>query len=884
MTMWKITRLYLKNFAHIYSGLDKTEVELNFSDNQNIINVFIGKMGSGKSAILGHLQPFATYGTLDIRNQNAQILPEMDGIKEITYQHDGMHYEITHKYIWNKHSESHNTKSYIKLNGVELNPNGNSNSFKEIIKNEFGVEQNFLRLLRLGPNVTNLIDMKSTDRKNFIASLLPEAEVYTMLYKKLSEEMRNMNSKLSVLSNKLLSLSSDNLDDMELELEQNLEKLSRLDNEINSYNSEIHSLSGKIDLLLNGNTVDEYKDSIKKLSKEQSKIEEEIEDLTTSITNGTSTPIEKISASMLYIDRTKKEVDEKILSLESSIEELNQEYAKLKDTRAISNSKEHIEELKSIRDELTEKVEYYETKLSGFECRLSYANLAIFIDNLNILNDQIQELSEYRPEAIHYVINHPENLSTFASKKIDILTGRKINLQKTLNNLSYSADYTPVMNMYRPPFCPTETCPYFQTHPERLKKSNFGNSKIEEIMQSIKAIDVEIARYTDLPIIQRKYKALEVSWKSTAKTLKELNALTCDKILLILTNLKYRTSWYNHTHLISTLEKCKMREEFYDIRQGLFSVKDEIATLENSDEMNLDEKIQKNREEYQKQYDELLSLGTQKIELKNQMDMLELAYNDAQKVEKYQEEKKEKEFSLENLMKDISLREKNLEDISSYQERINRLKFQVTNLGSEYTLLNSKTDTLRMTIKDIKYTQKEFDESAKDRQILREIVSATSSKDGIPLILIKLFLDNCKEIVNELISDVFDDSLEILDFELTDTEFKIPYICNGMVIEDIESASQGQRAIISIALSFALIRQSMFDYNIMLLDEIDGPLYKKDRDKFISILFKQLKAINAQQVFLITHNNTFEGSPVNIIMTTEEVIDKSKKQKIYRLY
>jgi ABC-type lipoprotein export system ATPase subunit len=70
-------------------------------------------------------------------------------------------------------------------------------------------------------------------------------------------------------------------------------------------------------------------------------------------------------------------------------------------------------------------------------------------------------------------------------------------------------------------------------------------------------------------------------------------------------------------------------------------------------------------------------------------------------------------------------------------------------------------------------------------------------------------------------------------------------------------------------------------YNILLLDEIDGALYSEDRQKFLMILAQQMKAINAEQVFLITHNNSFDGYPVNIIMTTPETIDNKETPVLY---
>ena len=203
----------------------------------------------------------------------------------------------------------------------------------------------------------------------------------------------------------------------------------------------------------------------------------------------------------------------------------------------------------------------------------------------------------------------------------------------------------------------------------------------------------------------------------------------------------------------------------------------------------------------------------------------------------------------------------------------------------DYDEKNSKIDKLKAILSQIEYNQDEYKSLMEERTTMKAILEAVSSKEGIPLILVKVFLDNCKEIINELIADVFEDDLEILDFNISETDFKIPYMINGQVVDDIEYASQGQQSIISIALSFALIQQSIFDYNIMLLDEVDGPLHFTDREKFIGILFKQMAAIHSDQVFMISHSDgIFEGNPVNIISTSEdEQINATSRQVIMRV-
>ena len=72
--MWRITRLKLVNNAFIYSGTGKHEIDLDFTkaNTNSKINLLMGKIGTGKTALLSQLQPFASVGSLDTRNSNDQ--------------------------------------------------------------------------------------------------------------------------------------------------------------------------------------------------------------------------------------------------------------------------------------------------------------------------------------------------------------------------------------------------------------------------------------------------------------------------------------------------------------------------------------------------------------------------------------------------------------------------------------------------------------------------------------------------------------------------------------------------------------------------------------------------------------------------------------------
>ena len=269
---------------------------------------------------------------------------------------------------------------------------------------------------------------------------------------------------------------------------------------------------------------------------------------------------------------------------------------------------------------------------------------------------------------------------------------------------------------------------------------------------------------------------------------------------------------------------------------------------------------------------------------KSQLSDLESLYHVIQKKDENMKLLSQLNATMEENSNKMEETNKSIKKIEFNNDQIKRLQDQLNRSTSHYTDTQARVDKLKAILSQIEYNQEEYKDLMDQRTTMKAILEAVSSKEGIPLILVKVFLDNCKEIINELISDVFEDELEILDFNITETDFKIPYMVNGQYIDDIEYASQGQTSIISIALSFALVQQSIFDYNIMLLDEVDGPLHFNDREKFIGILFKQMAAIHSDQVFMISHSEgIFEGNPINIFMTADEKIESGKRQIVTRL-
>lgn len=888
--MWKITRLYLKNFIHIYAGMNKKEITLDLSESNKKINIFIGKMGSGKSSVLGHLQPFATYGTLDIRNQEDLIIPGEDGIKEIDYLHNGIFYQICHKYTWNKNTKSHTTKSFIKMNGKEMNENGNVGTFKEIIKTEFGIDQNFLRLLRLGPNVSNLINMKSTERKSFIASLLKETDIYLLLHKKLTEDYRNLNGILSVLSNKLTSLSSDKQNEIGAEIEDLEDDLKDAKKKIDKINAEISRLQGMNSALASEKSLSELYDARDEAWDEESRLKRELDEIDSIVEAIPNIDYSELSVKYGQITANLNTVNERILRLQEEFTQNSTKKTKLSEFILIQDNTEQLHELENKAENIKNKYERYSTALVNFKCGYSYSYLVGIPLAIQTFQMSLEDMLVNKTEIIGRMYNSDKSVITWAKKKLNILIGRQVNLKKLLSNIQFSAEYQCPIPLYRPPMCPTKDCPFIQSHPQIIKEysKDKRNSQIRDLQTQIEKMDIEISMYEDLISQYPKMEILKKTWETLSRDLNNLGVLREKNLYKLLIDLDARNRWYDYNALIDITEKAKMLEDYSQLQNQYYMVQNELLQLQNSDIGVKKKELEELNDKEEKLLIELEDLQKDHNVLSEDKKKTEETLTAMKNYKSYEESKKNLELQLEQIDYKIRNINEGIDRIEINLQKIHGLKRDLGDASVDYNKINDKLMKLKLQMQDIESTKADYQGYLDERNVLKLILDAVSSKDGIPLVMVKVFLDQCKEIVNDLISDIFDDDLEIISFDISENsnEFKIPFRINGNDVSDIELASQGQQAVISIALSFALCRKSMFDYNIMLLDEIDNSIYKHDREKFIMILSKQMRSLGTEQVFLITHNDIFQqsGLPVNIIMTTPENIDKYPNQSIMTIY
>lgn len=843
----KISYIKLKNYSGIYTCMNAKEIEIDFKECKNKIILFNGPNGSGKTTILSCLHPFATNGSLDVRNDLPLVIEGKEGYKEIHIEDAGSVYIIKHFYSPNK-TGSHSVKSYIEKDGIELNSNGNVTSFKSIILEELDIEIDYLKLVRLGANVTNFIDLKATERKSFMGKILDEVDIYLKFFKKVSNDMKELKSLLSHTIAKLEKLNVTNPEDLKKQLESvedsrvdAQDKLTVLNQRKAVINHEMSKLPDPYEL----------KSEFDDVSKENKKMRSLLDS-------------KKFNASLAEeknIDNLKEQEMKLKMNIEMEsnkrtmmiIPTLNTRYSDLSmvDRQIeLEDNQEQLNSIKFIIDDLSPKVETGNNIFKGFSPEYTskdVESVIIILDGIQNILSMTYEFGQKPVKKVIKLLKKEESIPNFIDNKLAILTSNKLS---TTSNYILDTLMKKFPIMY--PSCGDSTCKIFQ----------FWEAFYELAAKTPETEDIEDEEfYTYMNHAYINIKEVIRRFGDNKHLFLKMPLKVQEKLLL--------------KNVFNTISECGLiydRELLNDI---LLEIVEYELYISNS----------KKLEEAQKEYIRLKNSET-KLQLKDRKETIEVEIqqlkNSLEESRNNEESSKSQLIDVQELLElSISIKH-SLEEISKSNDRVLELQNmmikykelvdELKELNSEIRDVEFNIDTLTKQENDIRFRLKEHKTLTKELKNLQfkydntDLVrKSLSSKEGMPLLHIKVYLKNTKEITNELLDMVYDGNLQIHDFDIDADEFRIPYIVNGKKIKDVRYASQGERSFASICLSFALSFQSITRYNIMLLDEVDSMLDTSNRAKFINIIEKMSDIIESEQNFLITHNNMFDMYPVDII-------------------
>ena len=235
------------------------------------------------------------------------------------------------------------------------------------------------------------------------------------------------------------------------------------------------------------------------------------------------------------------------------------------------------------------------------------------------------------------------------------------------------------------------------------------------------------------------------------------------------------------------------------------------------------------------------------------------------------EMKKSNSIEFNSIQKKLVPLEKASSERKEYEFQEKQLNLVISSLESEIKSTENQLSTYYSLIE----RRNKLEKISGDLELISR---AVSTKTGIPVIYMKLYLNQIKSIANDLLDIIYNGSFRLSDFNVTPDSFEVPYIKNNTKLADIRYASQSEVAMATMALSFALSNRASNRYNIMLLDEVDGGLDEINRVYFIKMLDAQMDIINSEQVFVISqHIEEMSSIPMDVIQMSDDIVTDGDK-------
>lgn len=893
----KITKITLKNFLGLYNGSGKKEIEIDFTKGSfdNKITILSGGNGKGKSFLISCLHPFAS--TLD--NRKEIIIKGESGYKEVHYDIDSRRKAIIkHNYILGKTGKI-TMKSFFALsedNGKtfkELNPNGTVTSFKDLVLKHLEVDESYFKIARVGTNVTGFIDMPTAERKKYISLFLPDVDIYLENYKKINDQYNTLNKNIKYITQEIDKIDSE--DNIKANLDNTLNSLKIVKNSLDGTNEVLNKNLGAISQIdPNGDVekvfLDEY-NTFKKNKTEIEKYDSSIKQISEGLDTSDLTKIQiKLSSERQSLENKKDRLQEyqmELIESDSKIEECEIKLSKheldseeeLKET--LVHSKEHQSDLKSTLDSkpyksLLEK--YKDLDLKDLDQAINF--LSYYKEETQTIMSQynLDELTDFKSK--QYTLAELNEEKSEINSKIGTLNSQYSKMTIERKSLENKLELVDVLKS-RPSNCSIDTCPFifnalkYKDTDEKLEKLDIdiedNRARKEKLEKELEYNGKMIQIANSLGGLSKQMKLCSIlnklpyyNYYSSFENVVE--HFMSDKDMLSFTDIKNVIELYNElksvNKLIETLEiKCEALDNKRYIVEGLTNEIDKEKKKAN----NLKSKINQLKDSIVEQEEIILELSNTESQL--------IKINELQ-IQKTELSNKQKE-----LRSSLKTKQDQIEELKQLKLANRDLTEKIKKYESQIAPLEREKDRLNLDLKrlnDFNEKRKQLEEDYKDLAIIRDALSTTK---GIPLLFIDLYLKKIKNIANDLLDISFQGKFFIEDFIVTESDFFISVRkSEGELVNDIAQASQGEQALVSIALSFALVQQSTRSYNVLALDEMDSTLDSRNRQAFIEVIETQLREMNVEQCFIISHNEAFDTYPVNLVLFEGTNVDINDKE------
>ena len=879
----RLLRLRLENYIGIYNGMGLNHIEIDFSKCIHKVLIIKGDNGTGKSTIFKALTPLA--------DSSINFIPDKTAIKEIAYETDfqtilNIKYESVVK-----DGIRRPTKCYLnRLNpdgSIEnLNPSNNITTAKEVIYDILGIDDNFITLSQLSANKKGLGGLKPSERKRYVNSIISSLAVFNNIHKMISTKSTVLKSIIDSYVTKLNQIG--NVAIVEDAIKKDTLALKELDNKKNGLISEIATIKAELARLdTSGNFLNDYKDlSMRKIILEK-EIRElpDVEEYSEEKLIQYEKDMARYEANEEMLSSRAKEILDNELELSNNVTELQIKLDSLYD-------KDHMDDLNSKIESTKKELESYKPFFSLFETyknisEQDYETVKLVIEKFNSTVETIfqtysetvrkESMNSLRTGKNEVILDHTEILSGLEKQLEDLRTEKRD--VEFLNNRS--KDYNKI-----PDDCNHKSdCPFIKdiVEAKNLLKSRQSlyslSTKINSTLDAIESAKNLAEENMMKTQCLYEMKSILEYIQSMSKIIRKFPGTeSLDSINTLYHNIEYgirlnfeSVDKYQEFKNISTIVSALEDDlhSYESAKEKLISANAEIRILQEKIDTDL-KNLSTIRDSKVSVLAEIEKIRSSKLEIKSVLDSIRYAKINKEKFEEVSEE-------LQAITSKIDSMEKDTIAIKELSDKLNRR-------GAELSALqNTDLPALTKAIEENKYRIVLFEQYTRDSQEYGakyneiQMIKKYTSIHGIQTVYMSVFMNSILNMTNALLTLLFRGRFTLQPFIINENEFNIPCAdSEGRVREDISLMSDSQLSMISMLISFVLLRNSSNKYNIIKLDEVDDNLDNMNRIQF-SILIEQIMIdLGFDQCLIISHNNELDLSNTDIVilkMESQEMID-----------
>lgn len=876
----RFIHLRLKGYLRIYNGMKGLdEINIDFTKCKNKIVRLNGRNGSGKSTIEDALTFFP--------ESPSEIVDNVPGEKYISAIMNNDIYEACFTYPITNGGKRGQTKASFKKNGIELNPNGNISSYKELLETEFNMDPNFVSLSYLSSMNRGFADKTPAERKRCISTSLSSLDTYNNMNKILTKRSSVFKSHINTLSAKISSIGD--LETIDVQLKGIDDRIKQLENIRIGIEKQISKQEANIELLDPGAKIqDIYNDivlNIKSINSNIESITSELQklydqfpilndlDLLSSIKNTE----EQITKNRTLIDELKNKISYNNSNIESLRKENDEYLSKKINLESETNIKMITESLKEYT-ELVNKQDEIFNMMNVIDFSITEEEVIKVLDILDKIKISIDNLrANYYHDDIVAVCN---NWGYYTLSNLQLIIDQKTQKEESItdlkNGIQFYNDCKRKVDLLknRPENCVDSKCFFIQEslkakdeEPEKNLKLLEDSLKQEElnlldIENELKNMKSSISTKEQIEIILNYINSNKVELSKFSTT---SNLINIDRFLNCLGNgyqfdeikdssiyLKYTGLIKNYEINVKTLNQLK---KDYD----RLSSKEEVLELlidnisKTNDKINTlieDNRVLNNQISLK---EDIIKDNNDRLDLINKVMGLQMRLDE--------EKRKKSELSLK-----FSEIKESIKEIDNCSQTIVNLNSQLQNLLNELNPIKEERERIKYNQSLLQDYTHEYNEYNKKYEVINFLKDCCSpSKDSIQTIFMKIYMSKTISLTNELLKLFFDGGIYITNYNISDGEFSIPCVIDGLPRNDISSGSNAQTSIMSMIISFVLMIQASEKYNIIRLDEIDGSLDIYNRPIFVDTLNKLIDALDIEQVIIISHSTELDSLGVDNI-------------------